>query len=364
MALDYLLVMLLGVGLLHFCGVAAPDPLADRPLLLFNMDEGALATSAAFWYSDSWPGLLALMCSPHPADKATCQQLLCADIRAFLHCKTLEGANTFLANCVRTSPFSAKPLPEIKDPLTLVGNVMAPDSVEQLQSLSDKIFGGCGQTKVIEDVSKEVREKESRAVASKLVSMVRQWDCLRTKDVIAKHGKEELDPTPYGPGVPAAWPEVTEELFTTAQHSPTIDALSICSQQTGQYGEQWSHDHAEHWAARAAAAGSSGGEAPAAAAFRAAGSGGGGGGPPADVLRLPEELSVATLQPLLPPQAQLWESAREGRIRVFYKVDRTSTSAAILKYGAAKACVWCLQWAWRRECALNGRQCPVVGLME
>ena len=120
------------------------------------------------------------------------------------------------------------PLSEITDLLPLVGNVMASDSVEQLHSVSDKIFGGFGQTKVVEDANKEVREKESRTVANKLVSMVRQWGCLRTKDVIAKHGKGELDPTPHGPGVPAEWPEVAKELFTTAQHSPTIDAVSIC----------------------------------------------------------------------------------------------------------------------------------------
>ena len=52
--------MLLGVGLLHFCGVAAPDPLADNPLLVLNMDEGSPAPSA-LWYLQYRIGVRAIM---------------------------------------------------------------------------------------------------------------------------------------------------------------------------------------------------------------------------------------------------------------------------------------------------------------
>eukprot|EP00974_Lingulodinium_polyedra_P104425 10108312-Lingulodinium_polyedra.AAC.1 len=91
-----------------------------------------------------------------------------------------------------------------------------------LRKVADTIFSGWCQSKVVEDGNKVVRDEETRAVTNKSsLKPARQWDTLRSREVIAGHQRQELDPQP-GAAEDASQqeaPKVGEGLFTARGHA-------------------------------------------------------------------------------------------------------------------------------------------------
>ena len=74
--------------------------------------------------------------------------------------------------------------------------------------------------------------------------------------------------------------------------------------------------------------------------------------------QLPAKITVEALTPLLPPQAQLFESSTESRIPCILPSvgSRLPAGASLELYGMRNACLWCLQWAWEVEHDLHGTE--------
>eukprot|EP00969_Alexandrium_andersonii_P235837 10411954-Alexandrium_andersonii.AAC.1 len=48
-------------------------------------------------------------------------------------------------------------------------------------SMPTTFFSGWGQSKVVEDANKEMREKETKDTNNKTLRSVRQWDAIRSR---------------------------------------------------------------------------------------------------------------------------------------------------------------------------------------
>eukprot|EP00974_Lingulodinium_polyedra_P046304 4437094-Lingulodinium_polyedra.AAC.1 len=57
-----------------------------------------------------------------------------------------------------------------------------------LQRQARLVFGGFGQTKVIEDCHHWLRDREARDTTNKTVAYANQWDVLRSKGTLEAHG--------------------------------------------------------------------------------------------------------------------------------------------------------------------------------
>mmetsp|Transcript_121750 Transcript_121750/g.378994 ORF Transcript_121750/g.378994 Transcript_121750/m.378994 type:complete len:280 (-) Transcript_121750:173-1012(-) len=82
---------------------------------------------------------------------------------------------------------------------------------------------------------------------------------------------------------------------------------------------------------------------------------------------VPKDAALKEWEKVLPqPQATLFHSTTEDRIRVFYIVKgrRQSTSASVSGYTRQGALTWCIQWAWRLHETTTGERCPHPGVME
>eukprot|EP00974_Lingulodinium_polyedra_P099587 9645527-Lingulodinium_polyedra.AAC.1 len=143
------------------------------------------------WHTDSYPGLLALLCTGQAEDSARLVQELCEDYQAFLGLGALVETSTFHKNLQLMSLFHTRPLSELVDLLPAVGTTLPAGTLEFLQDYSRSMWSGWGQSKVIEDANKEAREKESRDSTSKVLKEVKQWDALRSRGVIVAHGRVE-----------------------------------------------------------------------------------------------------------------------------------------------------------------------------
>eukprot|EP00974_Lingulodinium_polyedra_P024108 2334084-Lingulodinium_polyedra.AAC.1 len=93
------------------------------------------------------------------------------------------------------------------------GGGMDPARVGELHRLSLHCYSGFGQTKVIEDGNKVVREAED-STSNKRLRITRQWDVLRTKGVLGQHGHQEVDPKPGMPHQPQPATKLPEGLYT------------------------------------------------------------------------------------------------------------------------------------------------------
>eukprot|EP00974_Lingulodinium_polyedra_P005403 508713-Lingulodinium_polyedra.AAC.1 len=117
--------------------------------------------SSMAWHSQSWPGLLALLCSNDPQDTARCLELLRTDWEALQACEEKARHSLVLQNAVAMSPLKARPMVELCEKLSHDDPPMAPTDASAAARLSYDLFSGFGQSKVIEDANKEARDSET-----------------------------------------------------------------------------------------------------------------------------------------------------------------------------------------------------------
>ena len=173
--------------------------------------------SSMSWHTDYWPGLLGLVTSPDPADKQACVDELVKDWQAFTDCAAQKDS-LFLKNLVRTSPFRTKPMAEVVDLLPAVGSTMSVADMEDLQRFAEVVWSGFGQSKVVEDANKEVRDKESRDTTNKHLKIAKQWNTLRSMRVLQSHQRQEPDPNPGGVGAPSEVEPFQESHYSVKGH--------------------------------------------------------------------------------------------------------------------------------------------------
>eukprot|EP00974_Lingulodinium_polyedra_P007475 710907-Lingulodinium_polyedra.AAC.1 len=63
-----------------------------------------------------------------------------------------------------------------------------------LHTFACQALSGWGQTKIVEDSLKELRDSEARDVTNKKLELARQWALLNDRNTIALHGRVEVAP--------------------------------------------------------------------------------------------------------------------------------------------------------------------------
>eukprot|EP00974_Lingulodinium_polyedra_P007089 672245-Lingulodinium_polyedra.AAC.1 len=115
------------------------------------------------------------------------------------------------------SPFKTRPWKDLATCFTETGQISAADE-DALAKLSRDIFSGLGQSKVREDGNKEICDAETFTTKNKALLPTMMWDTLRSRKVLEKHGRQELDPRPGQEGLPGALPKVPRDLYTAQGH--------------------------------------------------------------------------------------------------------------------------------------------------
>eukprot|EP00974_Lingulodinium_polyedra_P074567 7227006-Lingulodinium_polyedra.AAC.1 len=150
------------------------------------------------WHSGGWPGLLPLLYSDREEDVQHCLGTLQRDHRGLLKCQE-QGASgsLFLQNLAKLSPLKWRALEDLTDMLLPFGG-MAPGDLKEAKEWSMQVWGGWGQSKVVEDSNKQVREQESLGSLNKTVSRCTAWAVQRGKEVIGSHRRQEVNPDDLG----------------------------------------------------------------------------------------------------------------------------------------------------------------------
>ena len=221
--------------------VAAQDALAQQAMNLVVCLLEARGASMS-WHSDSWPGLLALLCSPLQADVDDCLVQLDNDNLALLTCQTKAAASLFLKNMARMSPLTNAVMSDLCARVLPLGRGMAPADLSYAQSLSRDIWSSWGQSKVVEDGNKVVRDREERDTTKKRLAPGNQWAVLRGKGVIALHGRQEVT-SAEADGVAARLTgKQLQALFDCRGHTETVDGGTLVGRRTWpSFSPQGSH---------------------------------------------------------------------------------------------------------------------------
>lgn len=135
----------------------AEDQLARKAHeLVVNMLHFRMASMS--WHSCSWPGLLAIFASSDEMEQQTGVDIFRDDLEAFREAERLAPGSEAIQKMVLKSPFQ---LTIMKEVAALVESGM-PDKeiLPTLNRFSLQIFSGWGQTKVVEDSLRGLRQAE------------------------------------------------------------------------------------------------------------------------------------------------------------------------------------------------------------
>eukprot|EP00974_Lingulodinium_polyedra_P020496 1983899-Lingulodinium_polyedra.AAC.1 len=149
------------------------------------------------WHSCGWPGQLPLLLSTNPTEVEACVARLNEDRQCLEKCEELAPRSLFFQNAAKLSPFRFRVMAELLEMLQPDGT-FSEANLRVVKYQVAELFGGWGQTKVIEDANKQVRELESQGSLKKVVGRASAWDTMRSKGVLESHGRPEVDPDLVG----------------------------------------------------------------------------------------------------------------------------------------------------------------------
>ena len=179
--------------------------------------------SSMAWHC-CWPGAAALFTSPDRGEQEEALRLLRLDYSAYCAACEYSGASSFLAKVCKKNAFSTTLMSEMAAFACLTPDAEADVVLPELASHSRLLFTGFGQTKVIEDGIKEVRDRADRDVCNKRLACVHQWKALQDTRVLGKHGREEL--APPAENMPARG-KVPWSAFSSYGSTPSMDCSSL-----------------------------------------------------------------------------------------------------------------------------------------
>lgn len=194
---------LLALGFLLSCSPLPQGP--DDPRVLEQDEMAKVAMMFALqcikqrlgslsWHTDCWPGKLALACSPKPEERHLCLTELKADHKAFLAAKDRSKGDSFLQKLVSYSPFQTAVVRELAEHVS--SGVSGTDSEEEawLSKQGLEVFGGLGNTKLVEDLFQKIRGHEMQGCPSKVLKLGRMYALAVGSDVLASHNRKEVPP--------------------------------------------------------------------------------------------------------------------------------------------------------------------------
>eukprot|EP00974_Lingulodinium_polyedra_P111387 10773742-Lingulodinium_polyedra.AAC.1 len=172
-------------------------------------------------HNQGWPLQLALLCSQDQADVHQCLRQLREDYQLWLDAKQVAASDLFLKNLVKQSPFQGAVMQDLGELVTSVPDVTAqPALVAQLQEWAHHLFQGWGTTKMIEDGNGILRDREDRDSKRKVLRCTKQWDVLRSNQLVASQRREEVK-DPLEEGEVCVAPLVHKSLYSARARQAT-----------------------------------------------------------------------------------------------------------------------------------------------
>ena len=175
--------------------------------------------SSMLWHSHCWPGLSVLLCSSDETVFRTVLALLRSDYRSFLNAVQKGQSSSYVLKMVRTSPFGYRFMRELATIVTtpVVGITFA-DLRHSIRKFICHVFTGWGQTKICEDMFKEMRQREQQDTLNLIRNMPSHYASMHEMEVISKHKREEVKVHPLEK--PAAG--TAKKTFSTKDHTCSL----------------------------------------------------------------------------------------------------------------------------------------------
>eukprot|EP00974_Lingulodinium_polyedra_P074780 7245392-Lingulodinium_polyedra.AAC.1 len=98
----------------------------------------------------------------------------------------------------RMSPLKWRRMSDLCDRLLADGSGMQPSDLQAAKELAAQVWSGWGQSKVVEDSNKQVREQEGFGSMNKNLFRANVWNSQWAKKVIEVHKRAEVDPDLVG----------------------------------------------------------------------------------------------------------------------------------------------------------------------
>ena len=207
----------------------AEDNERARKLMFLVLNHLRFRVNSMCYHTDDLPGLLGLMLSDDDDLHTRFFDFVVDSFAAFLVAQN-QGGSIFLRNVVRQSMFSTTFVRELAEIATAPSCLSQKQRKRKLILMAEDAFGLLGQTKIVEDLFKVIRDRETRDSATKTMKLQRQMHVAFASSIIAEHGFEEAVVSDTAGGIAAA--PLPKDLFYSDDVVPSVDAESLVGPKT------------------------------------------------------------------------------------------------------------------------------------
>jgi hypothetical protein len=173
--------------------VVSQDAMAESALdVVVNLLRERLGSS--LWNCGYWPGRLAILLFGTLECEEQCLSELRADILAYREAKEHVKGNLVLQRMLESSCFGTTLMSDVAQLVTTPLIHSYEQMMDKLRNYVRAIYGGWGQTKVVEDTNKVLRDRETRDVTNRRLSCVSYWSAARGGKTIGLHDRTEIEP--------------------------------------------------------------------------------------------------------------------------------------------------------------------------
>ena len=160
--------------------------------------------ASMLYHSHSWPGLLALLCSPEKKIFLQGLGLLIEGFKIYEIAVAKAKVNSFIAELVSTSPFKSRLVREMAIMATAPLCISDEQRFDKIREYMGFVWGGWGQTKVVEDCFRACRLREDHDTNNKTRNMISYYGAMAKNGVIGQHQRQEVtfdqdEPASKGP---------------------------------------------------------------------------------------------------------------------------------------------------------------------
>ena len=198
--------------------VKEQDDLA-KLVMTIEMNQIKHRAGSMMYHYESWLGQMALGCSPDIRDRDKCIDKLYSDFKIFGRAKERSAKNTFLAKIVKASPFNFAVMEDVVYLLFGPHDRSGEFARAQFEKVCSYIFEGWGQTKVIEDNFKHMRDRETHDTTNKNHIPISYWSFAREMGAIESHKRAQVQSSEQ-----TVLPErkIRKDLFDVQDHETSL----------------------------------------------------------------------------------------------------------------------------------------------
>ena len=204
------------------------DNIKATKLMTLVLNHIRVRTNSMSWHSDDLPGVAALWLSDDPNLHTIALDFLVSSFFCFLEAQRRSAGNTFLKKVVNQSPCQTVFVREMAEFAVAPSILSIGNRNQKLRAMAEDAFGGLGQTKIVEDVFKIIRDREVRDTATKAVKLQRQMHIAFNSDAIASYKFLEPDLNLGKPSIPP----LPKDLFSCETRTPAVDTDALVGPRT------------------------------------------------------------------------------------------------------------------------------------